>query len=111
MPVSPGQVRNIAGLARLELTDAEVEALTGELNALLEHCEELAELDSEEEAFPDGDPGEPDGLQANAPYRDPGTPPDGLSLPLSEMAPDFREGFFVVPRLPAVDGGEHGGSA
>lgn len=30
--------------------------------------------------------------------------PDPLDRPLSSMAPDWRDGFFVVPRLPGVAG-------
>lgn len=30
--------------------------------------------------------------------------PDSLERPLSRMAPDWRDGFFVVPRLPGVAG-------
>ncbi len=30
--------------------------------------------------------------------------PDPLKRPLSRIAPDWRDGFFVVPRLPGVAG-------
>lgn len=40
------------------------------------------------------------------------TAPDSLERPLARMAPDWRDGFFVVPRLPGVAGasGEPDGS-
>jgi aspartyl-tRNA(Asn)/glutamyl-tRNA(Gln) amidotransferase subunit C len=40
------QVRKVARLARLELTDAEVEEFTGQLGAILEYVEKLNELDT-----------------------------------------------------------------
>lgn len=40
------QVRKVARLARLELTDAEVEEFTGQLGAILEYVEKMNELDT-----------------------------------------------------------------
>ena len=39
------QVLHVARLARLRLSDAEVEAMTGELSSVLDHIEKIAELD------------------------------------------------------------------
>jgi aspartyl-tRNA(Asn)/glutamyl-tRNA(Gln) amidotransferase subunit C len=39
------QVLHVARLARLRLTDAEVEAMTGELSSVLDHIEKIGELD------------------------------------------------------------------
>ena len=41
------QVTHVARLARLELSEAEIEALTGELSGILEHVERIAALDLE----------------------------------------------------------------
>lgn len=41
------QVLHVARLARLELSDAEVETMTGELSKILEHIERINELDLE----------------------------------------------------------------
>jgi aspartyl-tRNA(Asn)/glutamyl-tRNA(Gln) amidotransferase subunit C len=41
------QVLHVARLARLELSDEEVERIAGELNAVLEHVERISELDLE----------------------------------------------------------------
>jgi aspartyl-tRNA(Asn)/glutamyl-tRNA(Gln) amidotransferase subunit C len=38
------QVLHVARLARLELTDAEVERMAGELSKVLDHIEKIAEL-------------------------------------------------------------------
>ena len=40
------QVRKVAKLARLDLTEAEVEEFTGQLGAVLEYVEKMNELDT-----------------------------------------------------------------
>jgi len=42
------QVLHVARLARLRLSDAEVEAMTGELSSVLGHIEKIGELDLDE---------------------------------------------------------------
>jgi len=39
------QVLHVARLARLRLTDAEVDQMTGELSSVLDHIEKIGELD------------------------------------------------------------------
>lgn len=41
------QVLHVARLARLSLTDGEVERMSGELSGILEHIEKIGELDLE----------------------------------------------------------------
>ncbi len=41
------QVLHVARLARLRLTDDEVERMTGELSTILDHIEKLSEIDLE----------------------------------------------------------------
>jgi aspartyl-tRNA(Asn)/glutamyl-tRNA(Gln) amidotransferase subunit C len=45
MAITRAEVLHVAKLARLELTDEEVERLTGELGAILEAVGKVAELD------------------------------------------------------------------
>ncbi len=47
MPLSRDQVRHIAELAKLELSDEEVERMTGQLSDILEAAARLDELDTE----------------------------------------------------------------
>ena len=47
MSVSKEQVKHIAKLARLELTDGEAEAMTTELNQILDYMDKLNELNTE----------------------------------------------------------------
>lgn len=46
MPLSREQVRRIAELAKLELSDQEVERMTGQLSAILDAAARLDELDT-----------------------------------------------------------------
>jgi aspartyl-tRNA(Asn)/glutamyl-tRNA(Gln) amidotransferase subunit C len=43
--IDRSQVLHVARLARLELTDEEVERMAGELSGILDHIERIAELD------------------------------------------------------------------
>jgi aspartyl-tRNA(Asn)/glutamyl-tRNA(Gln) amidotransferase subunit C len=44
--IDEAQVRKVAKLSRLDLTDAEVEEFTGQLSAILEYMEKMNELDT-----------------------------------------------------------------
>lgn len=44
--IDQSQVKKVAKLSRLELTEAEVEEFTGQLSAILEHVEKMNELDT-----------------------------------------------------------------
>lgn len=45
--IDQAQVRKVAKLSRLELTEAEVEEFTGQLSAILDYVEKLNELDTD----------------------------------------------------------------
>jgi aspartyl-tRNA(Asn)/glutamyl-tRNA(Gln) amidotransferase subunit C len=45
--IDRGQVLHVAKLARLKLSDEEVERMSGELSAILEHVDNINELDLE----------------------------------------------------------------
>ena len=47
MSLSAEQVRWVANLARLELTDAELATMTGQLNRIVEYVDQLQELNTE----------------------------------------------------------------
>lgn len=46
MPISREDVEHIAALARLALTDGEIDKLTVELGRILEHADKISELDT-----------------------------------------------------------------
>jgi aspartyl-tRNA(Asn)/glutamyl-tRNA(Gln) amidotransferase subunit C len=47
MPLTREQVEKVSLLARLKLTDAELETMTAQLGAIVGYVEQLAELDTE----------------------------------------------------------------
>ena len=91
MASSRGEVLHVAELARLALTDEEVERLTGELSAILEAVSKVSELDLTD-VPPTSHPLE----LVNAWAEDEPQP----SLPLGEAfanAPDREDDLFKVP--------------
>jgi len=105
MSVQRDQTERIAALARLYFEPEELDRLTEELNHILEHVERLKGLEEER----------PDegadrfvflGLEGDGTRGEGAESPDALDAPFSTVAPDWREGFFVVPPLPGMhDGG------
>ena len=45
--ISQAQVRKVAKLSRLEITDAEVQEFTGQLSAILDYVEKMNELNTD----------------------------------------------------------------
>lgn len=91
MAISRDEVLHVARLARLALTDEEVERLGAQLNAILEAVGKVAELDLDD-VEPTAHPLD----VVNAWAEDDARP----SLPVDEAlanAPDREEGFFKVP--------------
>jgi aspartyl-tRNA(Asn)/glutamyl-tRNA(Gln) amidotransferase subunit C len=105
MAVTREDVVHVAGLARLRLTEEEIERFTVQLSGILQHMEELKELDVSGV--------EPVGGAAEwqAPLRSEDAGPDGLSRELRELAPAWQDGFFTVPRLAALDTGDLEGAS
>jgi aspartyl-tRNA(Asn)/glutamyl-tRNA(Gln) amidotransferase subunit C len=88
--VSSDDVRHIARLARLELTDEEVERFRRELSTILGYVEQLETLDagSAAELSAPTQPLRPDVIEEWGDVRS-----------LHEAAPDFHDGYFRVPRV------------
>jgi aspartyl-tRNA(Asn)/glutamyl-tRNA(Gln) amidotransferase subunit C len=91
--VTLDDVRHIAALARLGLTDARAEVLVGELNTILRHMDVLSKVDTDG-VGPGGAAGG-EGLR----LRPDTGPPIPLVRPIDTFAPRTRDGFFLVPRL------------
>ncbi len=93
MSVSPDQVRHIAKLARIAMSDAELERLVPELNAIIGWVEQLSEVDT--------DGIEPlatvvdQKLRLRADVVDDGNIRDAVLA----NAPDAQHGFFAVPKV------------
>ena len=91
MPVTEEQLRHMAALARLEISDARVPALVQELNGILSHMDVLqrVNLTAREDAVGVVGMRLRDDVPTSAP----------LATTLASFAPLFRDGFFLVPRL------------
>ena len=88
-------VRRAAVLSSLALSSRELEQFADDLAAVLD---EFAHIDASElPGLASRDRHLDTHLRADAPDSDP------LHSQPSEFAPDWRDGFFVVPRLPALD--------
>jgi len=95
MAVTIDDVRHVAALARLGISDERARTLVAELNGILEHVTSLSEADTSQlEAV--GGIG-----AAGMPLRDDGGSPVPLARPLDSFAPRgaMSAGFILVPRL------------
>jgi aspartyl-tRNA(Asn)/glutamyl-tRNA(Gln) amidotransferase subunit C len=91
MSVSLDEVRRIATLARLTVSDDRAAALVAQLNGILEHMDVLQQLPGL-----DADPAD---AMAGMPLAADTGPSVALARDPATFAPAWREGFFVVPRL------------
>lgn len=98
MAIDAGAVKRIAKLAHLALDGAEVARMAKELSAILAYVEAIRELDL--------DGVEPLAIAADRSdslrHDDPAGC-DPLLDPPATLAPEWRDGFFLLPRLPALD--------
>lgn len=97
VPLSPEAVRYVAGLARLALTDEEVEHLAPQLSKILDYAEQVGEVAAD------------DVRPTSHPYRLRNvTRPDRIRPSLSRdevlaAAPVVEEERFSVPRILAEE--------
>jgi len=96
MSIRPEDVQHAAKLAEIAVGDDELPRLAAQLARIVEYVEQLREVPESERAEPWlGGP-----LQA--PLRADLVAPAPLAHPVAEMAPEFVDGFFVVPRRVAM---------
>lgn len=98
--IDAAKVREVARLARMELDPDEAARLAKEMSSILAHFDALDRLRIEAEG------GGPSGRELDARTRADAPGSDPLVSGPETLAPDWRDGYFVVPRLPALGEGE-----
>lgn len=93
MAVTQEDVRHVATLARVGLSDVRTASLVAELNTILGHMEVLSKIDTSKL-----DPVVGVGVEGPRLQADHG-PPVALIRELKDFAPSVRDGFLLVPRL------------
>ncbi len=97
MSIGRDDVVRAARLAEIDVADADLDRLVGQLSRIVDYVEQLGEVDAATDvASYEGGPAEVR-LREDVVRRTP------LAHPLSEMAPEFIDGFFVVPRREAME--------
>jgi len=91
--VTIDDVKHVARLARLGVSEERAGQLVAELNGILEHMAVLEKVDVQGVMAADGVGalGMPLRVDAGAPYP--------LQHPIESFAPATRDGFLLVPRL------------
>ena len=93
MALSRDDVHNVALLARLELSDDEIDAQAGHINGLLREVEKLQELDVT------GIEPTSHSMPVVNVFREDATRPSLARQDALANAPQQRDGYFVVPRI------------
>ena len=93
MSVTPEQVRHIARLARIAMSDEEIAALAPELNNILGWVEQLAEVDT------DGVEPLTAVIANELRLRDDVVDDGDCRDDVLRNAPDAQHGFFAVPKV------------
>ncbi|HEX5258241.1 MAG TPA: Asp-tRNA(Asn)/Glu-tRNA(Gln) amidotransferase subunit GatC [Sphingomicrobium sp.] len=93
MPVSTEQVRHIARLARIAISDEEIERLAPELNNILGWIEQLAEVNT------DGVEPLTAVIDQKLRLRDDVVTEGNIRDEVLANAPEAQHGFFAVPKV------------
>ena len=97
MSISRDEVLRVAQLAELGVPEGRADQLVRDISGIVDYVSHLSELDTggADRAFQPG--------PASTPLRDDEVVRYPLTRTPAEMAPEFIDGFFVVPRLEAMD--------
>ena len=93
MSVTPEQVRHIANLARIAMSDEEIERFVPELNNILGWVEQLGEVDT------DGVEPLATVIEQKLRLRDDAVTDGDCRDDIVANAPDAEHGFFAVPKV------------
>ena len=97
MTIGRDEVLHVARLAELAVRDDEVGRLVQQLNRIVDYVAQLDEVPAEEQAAPFL-PG-----PAEVSLREDTPGPVPLARPPAAIAPEFADGFFLVPRHGAME--------
>jgi aspartyl-tRNA(Asn)/glutamyl-tRNA(Gln) amidotransferase subunit C len=97
MPITESDIRKIASLAHLEVTDEEVRTLAPQVASIVAYVEQLNELDTSA-VEPALGGLTPEGERTAAAREDAARPSLGQQLAL-EQAPEHAHGHFRVPKV------------
>jgi aspartyl-tRNA(Asn)/glutamyl-tRNA(Gln) amidotransferase subunit C len=96
MSIGRDQVLHVANLAEIGVDETELARLVEQLNRIVSYVEQLDEVtDAPAEPFLAG--------PIAAPLREDVVGPDRLARDPAAIAPEFRDGFFLVPRHGAME--------
>lgn len=96
MTITPDDLNRIARLAELEVAPADQERLAAQLDGIVGYVGQLADLATDVAASGSAPTG--------AILREDRVDRIPLAFGVETNAPEYRGGFFLVPRLPAMDG-------
>ena len=97
MTIGRDQVLHVARLAELAVKEDELDRLVEQLNRIVDYVAQLDQVpgDAEAEPFLPGPPSVALRQDVPGPVR--------LARPPAEFAPEFADGFFLVPRHGAME--------
>lgn len=100
MSIRREDVLHVARLAELEVAEGDLPRLVEQMGRIVEFVAQLNEVPASEQApaFLAG--------PAAVRLRQDEVAPDRLAHGADRIAPEFPQGFFAVPRLGAMEGGE-----
>ena len=93
MSLDKATVARIAALARIRVSDEDLDGLAGELSNILGWIEQLDEVDTE------GVPPMSQASDQKLRWREDEVTDGGIADKVLANAPDAREGFFTVPKV------------
>ena len=97
MSITKEEVLRVAGLVELGVPEDQVERLVRDIGSIVDYVSQLEELPTDEDA-PRFQPG-----PAQVSLRQDVVAPVPLALTPAQMAPAFRDGLYLVPRLEGMD--------
>ena len=97
MTIGRKEVLHVARLAELAVSEPELDRLVEQMNRIVDYVAQLDQVPPEpgQNAFNPGPPA--------VALRDDVEGPMPLARPPASIAPEFQDGFFVVPRHGAMD--------